>query len=85
MSAILKEVHDAFLDAGATEEKATEAAKAMASYDRSNDSRFGEMNQQFSKLHIRMSKFESDMRVLKWMVGLIIVVNVLPMLKALFL
>lgn len=33
MSAILKEVYDAFIDAATSEQKATEAAKAMANYD----------------------------------------------------
>ena len=40
MSAIVKEVYDAFLDAGASEEKATDAAKAIAGYDHSYDARF---------------------------------------------
>ncbi len=67
MSAIVKEVYDAFLDAGASEQKAAAAAKALADYDD------------------RFNKIESDLLILKWMVGLVIVVNVLPMLKMLFL
>ena len=67
MSAIVKEVYDAFLDAGASEQKAAAAAKALADYDD------------------RFNKIESDLLILKWMVGLVIVVNVLPMLKTLFL
>ena len=67
MSAIVKEVYDAFLDAGASEQKATAAAKALADYDD------------------RFNKIESDLLILKWMVGLVIVVNVFPVLKALFL
>ena len=74
MSAILKEVYDAFLDAGASEAKSTAAAKALADYD-----------ERFSQINDRFNKIESDLLILKWMVGLIIVVNVLPMLRSLFL
>ncbi len=74
MSVILKEAYDAFLDAGASEQKSTAAAKALADYDE----RFGQINN-------RSNKIESDLLILKWMVGLVIVVNVLPMLQSLFL
>ncbi|MDE0155892.1 MAG: integrase [Gammaproteobacteria bacterium] len=66
MSAIVKEVYDAFLEAGVSDEKATEAAKAIANYD------------------ARFSKIEADLLLLKWMVGLVIVVEILPILKSLF-
>ncbi|WP_424946751.1 integrase [Candidatus Spongiihabitans sp.] len=66
MSAIIKEVYDAFLDAGASEQKAADAAKAIANYDE------------------RFNKIESDLLILKWMVGLVIVVNVLPILRSVF-
>ncbi len=65
MSAIVKEVYDAFRAAGVDDEKATEAAKAMAN----SDARFG--------------RIEADLLVLKWMVGLVIVVEILPVLKSL--
>ena len=74
MSAIVKEVYDAFLDAGASEQKAAAAAKALADYD-----------ERFVQINDRFNKVESDLLILKWMVGLVIVVNVLPMLKTLFL
>ncbi len=67
MSTILKEVYDAFLEAGVSEQKSSEAAKAIANYDH------------------RFTKIETDLLILKWMVGLVIIVNVPPMLKALFL
>ncbi len=85
MSAIVKEVYDAFLDAGASEEKATDAAKAIAGYDHSYDARFGEIDQRLDKVDARLNKIESNLLVMKWMLGLIVVVNVLPMLKTLFL
>ncbi len=66
MSAIVKEVYDAFKDAGVSEQKATDAAKAIADYDS------------------KFNKIESDLLIIKWMVGLVIVVEVLPVLKSLF-
>ena len=66
MSAIVKEVYDAFREAGVSEEKSTEAAKAIADFD------------------TRFAKLEADLLVLKWMVGLVIAVEVLPLLKTLF-
>ena len=66
MSAIVKEVYDAFREAGVSEEKSTEAAKAIADFD------------------TRFAKLEADLLVLKWMVGLVIVAEVLPLLKTLF-
>lgn len=66
MSAIVKEVYDAFREAGVSEEKSTEAAKAVADFD------------------TRFSKIEADLLVLKWMIGLVIAAEVLPLLKTLF-
>lgn len=66
MSAIVKEVYDAFLEAGASEEKSTEAAKAIADYN------------------TKFNKIETDLLVLKWMVGLVIIVEIAPILKSLF-
>ena len=66
MSAIVKEVYDAFLEAGVSEEKSSEAAKAIANYD------------------TKFNKIEADLLILKWMVGMVIVVEILPILKSLF-
>jgi hypothetical protein len=48
---IIEEIYDAFIEAGASEEKALKAARAMANYE------------------TRISKIESDLSLLKWMVG----------------
>ena len=66
MSAIVKEVYDAFLEAGVSEEKSSEAAKAIANHD------------------TKFNKIEADLLILKWMVGMVIVVEILPILKSLF-
>ena len=66
MSAIVKEVYDAFIEAGVSEQKSTEAAKAIADFD------------------ARFTKIQADLLILKWMVGLIILVEVLPFLQSAF-
>ena len=66
MSAIVKEVYDAFIEAGVSEQKSTEAAKAIADFD------------------ARFTKIQADLLILKWMVGLIVLVEVLPFLQAAF-
>ena len=87
MSTISKEVYDAFVAAGAGEEKSTEAAKAIAKtgerFDQMND-RFNQVDARFNQVDVRFSKIEADMIILKWMGGLILVVVALPMLKNLF-
>jgi len=55
---ITEEIYDALIEAGASEEKARAAARAMTNYDR----------------HI--SKLESDINLLKWMVGFILAITV---------
>jgi hypothetical protein len=58
MSLMVREVYEALLEAGASEEKAVKAAEALASYD----TRFDRMEQRFTKI-------EGDLALLKWMVG----------------
>nr|VFK27879.1 MAG: hypothetical protein BECKMB1821G_GA0114241_103119 [Candidatus Kentron sp. MB]VFK31802.1 MAG: hypothetical protein BECKMB1821I_GA0114274_102716 [Candidatus Kentron sp. MB]VFK75572.1 MAG: hypothetical protein BECKMB1821H_GA0114242_102616 [Candidatus Kentron sp. MB] len=65
MSAIVKEVYDAFVGVCVSEEKFTLVAKAITGYGN------------------RFSRIQSDLLILKWMVGLVIVVEVLPLLKGL--
>ncbi len=65
ISAVAKEVYDAFLEAGVSEVKSSNAAKAIADYDS------------------RFNKIESDLAIVKWMVGLVIVIEVMPILKSL--
>ena len=58
MSLMVREVYEALLEAGASEEKAVKAAEALASYD----TRFDRIEQRFTKI-------EGDLALLKWMVG----------------
>jgi len=71
MATMIKEVYDALLEAGASEDKAGKAAEA--SYDN-----------RFNKIEKELAKLESKINQLQWMVGLVIVVVVIPLLKDLF-
>ena len=70
MSVMVTELYDALIDAGASEEKARTAARAMADYN----SRFDQLDQKLIEIHGKIN-------LLQWMVALVIVVNVLPALK----
>nr|VFK42752.1 MAG: hypothetical protein BECKSD772F_GA0070984_11287 [Candidatus Kentron sp. SD]VFK48120.1 MAG: hypothetical protein BECKSD772E_GA0070983_11147 [Candidatus Kentron sp. SD]VFK79640.1 MAG: hypothetical protein BECKSD772D_GA0070982_105811 [Candidatus Kentron sp. SD] len=63
MSAIVKEVYDAFVEAGVSEGKSTLVVKAIADYGN------------------RFPRVESGLLILQWMLGLVMVVEVLPLLK----
>ena len=54
-------------------QKPAAAAKALADYD-----------ERFVQINDRFNKVESDLLILKWMVGLVIVVNVVPMENVVF-
>jgi hypothetical protein len=58
MATMIAEVYDAFVAAGAPEEKARKAAEAVAAFE----SRFGQIENRFLKL-------EGDLNLLKWMAG----------------
>lgn len=57
MATMISEVYDAFVSAGAPEDKARKAAEALAAYEN------------------RFTKFEGELLVLKWMVGIVIALD----------
>ena len=63
---MISELYEALIDAGASEEKAREAAKAIAEYED------------------RFSKIDSDLRILKWMVGAILAGGVSLIVRSFF-
>ncbi len=74
MNLIVSEVYDAFIDAGASEEKAKAAAGAIPLADRlatkeDLDELKKEIDDRFSKIDDRFSKIERDMAVLKFAYG----------------
>lgn len=64
MSTMIIEVYDAFKSAGATEEKATAAAKAIADDDN-----------RFNKVEAELGSIKGELTALKWMVGIVIALN----------
>lgn len=61
MSTMISEVYDAFVEAGASQEKARRAAEAVA-----ND------ETRFNLLEQKMTALQGDMTLLKWMLGAVI-------------
>ncbi len=70
MSVMVTELYDALIDAGASEEKARTASKALADYE----SRFNSIDKEFTVI-------KGELKVIKWMLGLVMVVTVIPFLK----
>ncbi len=66
MSTMISEVYEAFIDAGANEDKAKKAAEALANYDS------------------RFNKIETELVVIKWMVGIAIAGIISLILKSFF-
>lgn len=64
MNTMIIEVYDAFKSAGATEEKATAAAKAIADYDN-----------RFNKVESEPGTIKGELSALKMMVGIVIALN----------
>lgn len=64
MSTMIIEVYDAFKSAGASEEKATAAAKAIADYDN-----------RFNKIETGLGTIKGELSALKIMVGVTIGLN----------
>lgn len=73
MSVMNKEIFEALIDAGASSDKASEAAKSVADY-----------KEDISQLNQKLAVIRGDLTVIKWGVGLIIAVEVMPYLKAMF-
>lgn len=85
MSAIVKEVYDAFREAGVREDVAADAAQAVFNRSESQFDRVGgrldRVDDRLDEIDRRIAKVDADLRVVKWMIGLVFVVLVLPMLK----
>jgi hypothetical protein len=65
VSTMTSEVYDALISAGAPEDKARKAAETLANYDN-----------RFSRLDGAVLKLESELVLVKWMVGFGIAMNV---------
>ena len=74
MSTMISEVYDAFLAAGAPEDKARKAAEAIAAYETP-----------FAKIENDLSSFRTEVRgefnLVKWMIGFNLAIGVATLWK----
>jgi hypothetical protein len=70
---MISEVYDAFIAAGAPEEKARKAAEAVANYD-----------QRFDRIEKEILKVQAEQVLLKWMVGFGIALDVAILIRVFF-
>jgi len=70
---MISEVYDAFLAAGAPEDKARKAAEAMSNYD-----------QRFDKVDLEIVKVQAEQILLRWMVGFGIAMNIAILIRVFF-
>lgn len=69
IATMISEIYTAFLDAGVTEEKARLAAEALSAENLATKQDVNEL--------------KGEIRLLKWMLGIVIAAQVVPLLKAL--
>ena len=73
MATMISEVYDAFIAAGAPEDKARKAAEALANYD-----------QRFDRVEREMLRTQAELTLLKWMVGFVIALDVAILIRVFF-
>lgn len=74
MRTMITEVYNAFRKAGVPEKEAQDAAEAL-----SNETTASKTD--IEKLDKKMIEINGEIKILKWMVGLVIAINVIPLLK----
>jgi hypothetical protein len=73
VATMISEVYDAFIAAGAPEEKARKAAEALANYD-----------QRFDRVERELLKGQGELMLLKWMVGFVIALDIAILIRVFF-
>ncbi|MDP2831712.1 MAG: integrase [Pseudomonadota bacterium] len=73
MSTMITEVYEAFISAGAPEDKAKAAARAVAEYD-----------SRFNRVDSDLALVKAEMVVLKWMLGFVLAGVVSLVMKSFF-
>lgn len=96
---MISEVYDAFRSVGIADDKARAAAEALSADQlatkvditrmgetlRSETARLGEtLRAEISPLRTEIAKIDKQLAVIKWMLGLIILVGVIPLIKTFF-
>lgn len=61
---MIAEVYDAFIEAGASEDKARKAAEAIASYD-----------DRFARIDVALTRIEGRLRFMQWQIGAIAIIG----------
>jgi len=77
MSTMIIEVYNAFREAGVPEQEAQDAAEVLSNETTATKADTGTLEKQ-------MVEINGEIKVIKWMIGLVIVINVIPFLKGLF-
>ena len=77
MAIMVSEVYEAFLEAGASKEKAKAAAESIPLAEQLAT------QQNVSELKQEIGDVKSDIKLLKWMVGVILACVAFPLLKSL--
>ena len=70
---MIAEVYEAFVAAGTPIDKARSASQAIADYE-----------SRFNKIDQSLAEIRAQLMVLKWMLGLVLLVTVIPVLQKLF-
>jgi hypothetical protein len=73
VATMISEVYEAFVSAGAPEDKARKAAEALANYDT-----------RFTKIDGEILRVQSELTLVKWMVGFAIALNVAILTRLFF-
>ena len=74
MSTMITEVYNAFRKAGVPEKEAQDAAEALSNEKTATKA-------DIEKLDKNMIEINGEIKILKWMIGLVIAISVIPLLK----
>ena len=93
MTTMISEVYSAFRTAGVPEQDARKAAEALSSENLATKNDITEIKQEITEVDQRLTgniaevrndiaQLQREMAVVKWMLGIVIAAQVLPLLKA---
>jgi len=74
MTTMVAEVYEAFIEAGATENKAVAAAKSIAEIKQ--DNRFEKVEKELIEIRGEIIGIKGEIRLIKWMLGVLISMNI---------
>ena len=87
MATMISEVYDAFRAGGTPEAQAREAAEALSAESLSTkgdiDAAKEKLSREIAGVEGKVTKLARDMAVMKWMMALVLAVQVIPLLKSL--